>query len=122
MVEQLTNDFVSDVQNRATNSTMEDGKWTRAYIDSTSADITDGNGISTALIAALFANPELLSQLQSQYSIWQRNMETDGIDPVISTVVRLATDGLWFSEMFGLGKLDAELREQVIQKLTNMIK
>ncbi|MNC51619.1 hypothetical protein D3C75_1009180 [compost metagenome] len=83
-------------------------------------DIQEESGISTALTAALFSKPELLGKLQEQYALWQKDIENDGIDPVRSTIVRLAADGLWFSEMFSLGKLNAELREKVIQELLKM--
>ncbi|MNB94452.1 transcriptional regulator BetI [compost metagenome] len=120
LVEELTDGFVTDVQERAAVSAVNEGKWSRAYTESVACDIKDGNGISTALTAALFSKPELLEKLQEQYALWQKEIENDGIDPVRSTIVRLAADGLWFSEMFSLGKLDAELREQVIQELLKM--
>ncbi|CAM4263468.1 TetR/AcrR family transcriptional regulator [Paenibacillus typhae] len=120
LVEELTDGFVTDVQERAAASAVNEGKWSRAYTESVACDIKDGNGISTALSAALFSKPELLEKLQEQYALWQKDIENDGIDPVRSTIVRLAADGLWFSEMFSLGKLDAELREQVIQELLKM--
>ncbi|NQX71644.1 TetR/AcrR family transcriptional regulator [Paenibacillus alba] len=119
MVEEIATEFVTDIQDRVNRDTMENGKWSRAYLTSTYEDIA-GNGISTALTAALFTNPELLGKLQTQYAIWQRNLENDGIDPVRSTLVRLAADGLWFAEMFGLGKLDDELREKVLRELSAM--
>ncbi|MDQ0063823.1 hypothetical protein J2T14_006046 [Paenibacillus harenae] len=52
----------------------------------------------------------------------QKKIENDGLDPVLGTIVRLAVDGLWFSEILGVGDLDSELREKVIQYLTNMTK
>ncbi|WP_310829035.1 TetR/AcrR family transcriptional regulator [Paenibacillus pedocola] len=120
LVEELTDGFVTDVQERAAISAVNEGKWSRAYTESVACDIKDGNGISTALTAALFSKPELLGKLQEQYALWQKDIENDGIDPVRSTIVRLAADGLWFSEMFSFGNLDAELREKVIQELLKM--
>ncbi|WP_249899213.1 TetR/AcrR family transcriptional regulator [Paenibacillus sp. PK3_47] len=120
LVEELTDGFVADVQGRAAQSAVEQGRWSRAYTESVAYDIQEGNGISTALTAALFSKPELLEKLQEQYTLWQKNIENDGIDPVRSTIVRLAADGLWFSEMFGFGKLEPALREQVIRELLKM--
>ncbi|WP_313636869.1 TetR/AcrR family transcriptional regulator [Paenibacillus sp. FSL K6-0276] len=122
MVEELTNDFFINVQDRAMSATVETGKWIRAFTEVVSEDIKEGREISTALTAALFTNPDILSKFQNQYAMWQKNIENDGIDPVLSTIVRLAADGLWYSEMFGLGVLDDELRTKVIQELINMTK
>lgn len=120
LVEELTDCFVADVQDRAANAFEDKGKWSRAYTESVAFDIQEESGISTALTASLFSKPELLGKLQEQYALWQKDIENDGIDPVRSTIVRLAADGLWFSEMFSLGNLDAELREKVIQELLKM--
>lgn len=102
--------------------TVEKGKWSRAITKAMDDDIKEGKEIGTALLAALFTNPDILNKFQSQYATWQQNIENDGIDPVRSTIIRLAADGLWYSEMFGLGVLDDELRTKVIQELINMTK
>lgn len=120
MVEELTNDFFTTLQDRAMSATVEKGKWSRAFTEVMSEDSMEGGEISTALTAALFTNPDILQKFQNQYAMWQQNIENDGIDPVVSTIVRLAADGLWYSEMFGLGVLDDELRAKVIRKLINM--
>ncbi|MCR8632074.1 hypothetical protein [Paenibacillus radicis (ex Xue et al. 2023)] len=41
----------------------------------------------------------------------------DGLDPVRSTMIRLAIDGLWFAEMFGLAPPKGELRQKIIDGL-----
>lgn len=120
MVEELTDDFFTNVLEKVTNTTKDVGKWSRAFIEAVDDDIKDGKEISTALTAALFTNPDILSKFQNQYTVWQKNIENDGIDPIRSTIVRLAADGLWYSEMFGLGVLDEELRTKVIQELIKM--
>jgi AcrR family transcriptional regulator len=122
MVEELTNDFFTNVQDRAMRETREKGKWSRAFAEAIDEDLKEGKEIGTALTAALFTNPDILSKFQNQYAMWQKNIENDGIDPVRSTIVRLAADGLWYSEMFGLGVLEVEIRKKVIQELINMTK
>ncbi|MBW7476812.1 TetR/AcrR family transcriptional regulator [Paenibacillus oenotherae] len=120
MVEELTNDFIDEVNHKATTNAADSGKWIQAYIETTFDDLNSGNGISSALSAALFTNPDLLVNLQNQYAVWQQNMENDGIDPVSSTIARLAADGLWFTEIFGVGKLDDEIRSKVMMQLITM--
>ena len=46
----------------------------------------------------------------------------DDIDPIKVTIIRLAIDGFWFSEIFELSPLDEKLKNGVIHKLSRMIK
>lgn len=77
--------------------------------------------MNVALNAALFSNKDLREELREQYQVWQQNIENDGVDPVISSVVRLAVDGLWLSEVFGIGEISEEMRGRVIGKLFAML-
>ncbi|KHL96868.1 hypothetical protein QW71_04360 [Paenibacillus sp. IHB B 3415] len=121
MVSGITNDFVTDVQNRAAQDTRDQGKWSRAYLKSTVEADKEEQGMNVALNAALFNNGDLLEELREQYSVWQQNIENDGLDPVISSIVRLAVDGLWLSEVFGIGEISGEMRDKVVSKLLEMI-
>ncbi|AIQ59348.1 TetR/AcrR family transcriptional regulator [Paenibacillus borealis] len=121
MVSGITNDFITEVQNRSARDTRDQGKWSRAYLQSTVEADKEAQGMSVALNAALFTHGDLLEDLREQYSVWQQNIENDGLDPVISTIVRLAVDGLWLSEVFGIGDLSSEMRDKVINKLLEMV-
>ena len=48
-----------------------------------------------------------------------RKIEKDGIDKVDATIIRLAVDGLWLSEIFGLDALDETMRAKVLERLTS---
>ncbi|MBD2033460.1 TetR/AcrR family transcriptional regulator, partial [Leptolyngbya sp. FACHB-321] len=47
-------------------------------------------------------------------------LETDGLDPTQATIIQLAIDGLWFSEVFQLGAPDEPRRAQVVEMLLAM--
>ncbi|OBZ16828.1 TetR/AcrR family transcriptional regulator [Bacillus sp. FJAT-26390] len=117
MVEDLTNAFVEDIQDRVHRDLQPNGRWSRAYVESTFRGFEDGLEMSSILSAALFTNPELLQQMQEQYAVWQKNIENDGLNPIRSTIARLAADGLWFSEMFGLAPLEKDARELIFNEL-----
>lgn len=121
MVSEITNEFVADVQNRVEQDPQQQGKWSRAYLQSTVEGNKEELGVNVALNAALFSNKDLLEELREQYQVWQQNIENDGVDPVISSVVRLAVDGLWLSEVFGIGEISEEMRGRVIRKLFAML-
>ena len=66
---------------------------------------------------AVRGNPGLLDLLRRHFKEWQHSVEKDGIDVARATAVRLATDGLWFCELFGFPLPSAALRKQVVTEL-----
>ena len=72
------------------------------------------------MLAALVADPSLLASVRDQYAIWQDRVEREGRDPVDATVARLAADGLWLAELLGMGPPTGALREQVLERLTEL--
>ncbi|AWB46577.1 TetR family transcriptional regulator [Paenibacillus sp. CAA11] len=117
MVEHLSNRFLEEFHQKAEEDPRTMGKWTRAYMDASLSCDSEVGDLYTALSAAHFANPELLQVLQEQYFKMQALIEDDAIDPVKSTMIRLALDGLWFAEMFGLAPPHPELRQKIVEEL-----
>ncbi|MNO69137.1 transcriptional regulator BetI [compost metagenome] len=121
MVEESTAHFFDDLRQRVSNETQQDaGKWSRAYLETTVSYDRENKGMNESIIATLTMNPDLISIYQKEYEIIQKNIENDGIDPVHSTIIRLAMDGLWFSEILGIGNLNDHLRTKVFEYLINM--
>jgi AcrR family transcriptional regulator len=98
------------------------GGWTRAYVDVTAKDFDDPHvrGIDSGIIAALALHPERLESVRARYDAKQERIEDDGIDAVDATIVRLATDGLWFAELLGLGPPRGALRDKVLERLREL--
>jgi AcrR family transcriptional regulator len=78
--------------------------------------------LGAALLAALAANPDLLAPLAQAYERWQRRCEDDGLPASIATLVRLAADGLWLTELLGLGTLTADRRQEVVAVMEQLVK
>jgi len=93
----------------------EDADFVRGYIK---ASAPAGNELG--MLAALVADPSLLVAVRKQYGIWQDRVQRESRDPVDATVARLAADGLWLAELFGMGPPTGELRERVVQRLLDM--
>ena len=73
--------------------------------------------------AAAAAEPELLAPLQEAFQRWQAALAEDGLDPVVATVVRLASDGLWLCDLFGLGAPERLQRRELrttLERLTEV--
>ncbi len=113
MVDKIIDDFETDIARHlplaGSPESGTPGSFARAYVRATvePAD-PDAPGacrldrLGAALIAAAAAEPELLVPLQEAAGRWQARMVDDGLDPVLATVLRLACDGLWMCDLFGL--------------------
>lgn len=100
----------------------EQGKWARAFIEATRVHRDENGSITSGMLAAQGINSYLLTPLQETYREWQNNIENDGLDKVDATIIRLAVDGLWLSEIFGLDAIDESMREKVLNRLTEYTK
>ncbi|MNB73582.1 Nucleoid occlusion factor SlmA [compost metagenome] len=120
MVEQLSEQFVRDLNERVEKDELDRGRWSRAYAGASFEDCE--SELTAALYAALFTNPEMLAKMRDEYSVIQQKMENDGLDPVLATIVRLAADGLWYAEIFGLAPPGEELRKRVLEELKRWTK
>ncbi len=98
------------------------GAFTRAYVRATMEPISEGEErLGAALLAAAAAEPALLVPLQRAADGWQARLVDDGLDPATATVVRLACDGLWLCDLFGLASPQGDLRARVAASLEQMI-
>jgi AcrR family transcriptional regulator len=76
--------------------------------------------IQTALLAAAGTDPQYLDPFRQRLTHWQTRLESDGIDPAIACIVRLAIDGLCLGQVLGMPVPDGELRQRVQDKLIEM--
>ncbi|MFM1653326.1 TetR/AcrR family transcriptional regulator [Brevibacillus sp. B_LB10_24] len=123
MIDHLFKEYHQQIEDDISQEPHSPGKWARAYVRTTFRSTEQELKISAGLLAALVNKPELLEPVRRYYAGWQEQLERDGIDPEAATICRLAADGLWFAEMFGLAPLtNGELRERVQHLLISMSK
>ena len=122
MIEQLLAAFDAALAAQlAADTGPASGRWLRAYVRASFADDVAALRDSAGLLAAVSNNPALLDPLHHHAADWQRQAESDGLDPALGTLVRLATDGLWFAELLGLAAPEQALRAQVQAALERLI-
>lgn len=119
MVTALIVEFEGEMR-RATSDDPPPGRWLRTYVRASCGP--EGTSIEeqTSLIAAVATNPRLLAPLQERYAAWQALAEADGLPPALATIIRLAVDGLWLADLFGLAPPRGELRAAVIETLLEL--
>jgi AcrR family transcriptional regulator len=73
--------------------------------------------VAVALLSAISGGSETLGILREHYEQWQQRLTSDGLDPVVATLVRFAVDGWWTSRILGLappaGTLYRDLRDTI---------
>jgi AcrR family transcriptional regulator len=121
MVERWLEDFDAALREKLSQERRAPGAWTRAFVRVSAEDPLDIWGGGAGLFAAIAHDPALLGIVRGRFEEWQRRVEDDGLDPALATVVRLATDGLWWSEVFDFAAPRGALRERVVQRVLAMI-
>jgi AcrR family transcriptional regulator len=96
------------------------GRLARAYIRASFEYEADELKLSNAIAKVVSEFPELLLELQQEFAQLDQEMQKDGLPAVRALVIRLACDGLWFSELIGVSSLQESLREQMRDELLAM--
>ncbi|RFA35505.1 TetR family transcriptional regulator [Virgibacillus dokdonensis] len=98
------------------------GKWTRALIKASQWDLDNNAKLNVGIMAISMLDPALTNEMSKGYEQIQQQVEKDSLNPVDASIIRLAIDGLYYSELLNMAPLDKNLREKVIKKLTEMTK
>ncbi len=122
MVEQLIRDFEAVLQ---TEFEQDDapgtpGQWVRAYIRATLRFSKQSLALIARLTSIAADSPHLFEAAKVYDQQWRQRIETSGIDPTKATIILLATDGLWLSEVFQVGTLEEPRLTQVVETLLAM--
>ncbi len=101
---------------------QETGGWLRAYAQASIEQITDPDKAS--MFASLFAAgeryPTVLAIMKRGYDEWQQKVEGCGVAPNVAMLVRLAVDGIWFTEMYQYAPPTVEQRKAVMSLILQL--
>ena len=96
--------------------------WLEAYVamsfDPQHSQIAESAG----MLAAIANDLSLLEPLAERYQVLQQQLEASDLDSGLANIIRLAADGLWFTELFKLSPLTEEKRSRVLAALLTLIK
>ncbi|MGQ9650772.1 MAG: TetR/AcrR family transcriptional regulator [Phycisphaerae bacterium] len=121
VVERLANRCESRQAEAVAGDPQACGAFTRAYLSvRTHPPDPRRESIHTAVLAAIGTNPNYLDPLRQGVAEWQKRLESDGIDKVTATIVRLAVDGLAIGRLLKVPTPEGELLERVIERLLSM--
>lgn len=96
-----------------------DGAFTRAYVRAAirSLDRDRFDVLVATLLASAPFRPHMVDPIREQQATVNSALRSDGIDPVLAIIIRLAVDGLWFNNMFGVLELEPATRAAVATRL-----
>jgi len=124
IIEEFEEDIASYLPEAGTAEASLPGAYARAYVRATLEPVAPGQErLGAALLAAAAAEPVLLVPLQQAADGWQARLIDDGLDPAQATMLRMACDGLWLCDLFGLASPTGSLRHSVgaaIEALTRV--
>jgi AcrR family transcriptional regulator len=96
------------------------GRWLRAFIRATFASPPHEIDLTASLLAAAGTNPDLLAPLRDAFAHWQSLAEADGLEPARATLIRLATDGLWFADLLRVAPPSGQLRTELLEAMLQL--
>ncbi len=96
------------------------GRWLRAYLRATFAEDRLAYEMSAALSTAVAEEPALLDVLREAFRGFALAANQDGLPSEVAATIRLAADGLWFSEALQLATLSSDERQALLTHLVRM--
>lgn len=122
LIEGLVESVMDEFMNRLTRELDAEpagtkGRWLRAYLRTVLAADYSNKNLIPALAAALAADQGILNRIRESYAQSQEAAETDGINPVQATIMRLAIDGIVFSRALKIDVLAPSMGEEVFGAL-----
>lgn len=117
----LIADFQKRIMQQLTNDYSDSpGRWTRAYIRSMSQQNLQEQRLSRALARIVTTDSHLMDVFKKSFEEVQNQLLEDGLPIETALFIRMALDGLWFSDVFELLPLDATQRTLFIQTLYSL--
>ena len=119
MVTHLNDSFEEAIEDLVSQGKVS---WLEAYVMMSFDPKHSQIGESAGMLAAIANDMSLLEPLAERYQVLQKKLEASVLDPDLATIVWLAADGLWFTELFNLSPLTESRRSQVLQTLLTLIR
>lgn len=111
LVAHVTDGFATALEEKQQKTPEGTGAFTRSYIRATFEDMSTAQHLHTGLLAAVLLNPELLQHIQDKFAAWHKQIQHDGLDPVLASLLRYAADGMWASMLLGLAPPDDAMQD-----------
>ena len=116
MKDAIMDKFILSVNKCVEADPIEGGKWSRAYLQTTMKQINTDFEMNAAFLSAVATSPELVKEMADEFNAMRDNINSDGLDSVKANIVRLAVDGLYYNQLYGIA-LSKDEQEKILQAL-----
>jgi AcrR family transcriptional regulator len=117
MIELLIAEFDSTLEMELAKT---NGDWLSAYIRASFQSNPKLDKVGSALFAAVANNFELLEPLRAHYAQWQDKVTEYAASAEIGTIIRLAIDGLWVSDLLDFAPPASATRKKMLTALLQL--
>jgi AcrR family transcriptional regulator len=119
----LIDDFNAAIEKELIHSNTDNPSkdWLKAYVRASFNSSQPPLALIAGLFIAVTHNPELVEHARVGCAEWQRHFDESGLDPVQAGIIRLATEGLYPTEMFGVEPITEPLRSQLKDAILALI-
>jgi AcrR family transcriptional regulator len=122
LIEAMVMRLIAEVDQRLAQELANNGgNYVTAYVRASFGASAESIRISSALIAAVTNDRDLMKPLQARFYRMQEEISAATSSPEQGTIIRLAMDGLWMSDLFGFAPPAPELREKALHYLLAII-
>lgn len=122
MIEYVMEISNKHIEEKASLEEDSTGKWLRGFANSSVEQTGLRYLMSSGLLATMLSNPEWVESWRDRYVQWHKNIEKDNNNLILSYIVFLAVDGLWYADLLGLDAPKGELRKQILDTLIELTK
>lgn len=124
LIENMIEDYINKFNSRINNSvnhlkTPIPYDFLRLFIEESFEQNEIDKNIMMGFLAAVSINRELLYPVAEFNIEWQKIIEQTK-DPVLATIIRLATDGLVYSDLLSINVISSEMRNRVLLRLLKL--
>jgi AcrR family transcriptional regulator len=96
---------------------LEGGNFAAAYVQA--CDITTADtDTEVGLLAGMLEEPEVLEVARERYAEWMARILATVEDPGDAWLLRLAADGLWYSDLLGIAAPRGADRRRLLERLS----
>lgn len=96
------------------------GGWARAYVRVCADPEASLPDLAPTMLAVVANRPELLERMAAAFTSYQDRIMADAPDAATATLLRLAADGLWLADAFGLAPPVGGDRRQLLALLDHI--